>query len=116
MNYYNAWCDDSCDVNPGGTAKYGVIVKGKSGTVLLEQCCVVGTGKVMSNNVAEYAALIHVLQYLLPRSPGHVVIHGDSRLVINQLNGEWRVRDALLAYCKQDTLAMVRLMQVLRKA
>jgi hypothetical protein len=27
-----------------------------------------------------------------------------------------RLREALLAYCKQDTLAMVRLLEVLREA
>jgi ribonuclease HI len=49
----------------------------------------------MSNNVAEYAAIIRVFEYLLSRSPGHVIVHGDSNLVINQLNGKWRVLKGL---------------------
>jgi ribonuclease HI len=49
----------------------------------------------MSNNVAEYAAIIRVFEYLIPRSPGHVIVHGDSNLVINQLNGKWAARKGL---------------------
>ncbi len=49
----------------------------------------------MSNNVAEYAGVLHVLRYLSSRPPGRVTIRGDSKLVINQLNGKWRVRKGL---------------------
>jgi probable phosphoglycerate mutase len=49
----------------------------------------------MSNNVAEYAGVLHVLKYLSSRPPGRVMIRGDSKLVINQLSGKWRVRKGL---------------------
>jgi len=55
----------------------------------------VGKGEGMSNNVAEYAAALRVFKYLISRSPGHVIVQGDSNLVINQLNGKWRVRKGL---------------------
>ena len=54
-----------------------------------------GEGSTMSNNVAEYAGVLQVLKYLAPRLPGRVTIHGDSKLVINQLNGKWRIRNGL---------------------
>jgi ribonuclease HI len=93
MNEYLAWFDGACTpVNPGGTASFGVIIKDENGTVLLRDHGVVGKGKAMSNNVAEYAGVLHILKYLAPRLPGRVAIHGDSNLVINQLNGKWRVR------------------------
>ena len=96
MKGYKAWFDGSCGpVNPGGTAKSGVIVKDEEGTVLLEESRLVGTGPGMSNNVAEYAAVNRVFQYIIPRSPGQVTVHGDSRLVVNQLNGAWRVGEGL---------------------
>jgi ribonuclease HI len=96
MNEYLAWFDGACEpVNPGGTASFGVIVKGENGTVLLRDHGVVGRGKAMSNNVAEYAGVLHILKYLSSRPPGRVTIHGDSNLVINQLNGKWRVRKGL---------------------
>ena len=96
MNDYIAWFDGSCGpVNPGGTATSGAIIKGKDGTVLLEEGRMVGSGSEMSSNVAEYAAIIRVFEYLVSRSPGHVIVHGDSSLVINQLNGKWAARNGL---------------------
>ena len=79
-------------VNPGGTATSGAVVKGKEGTVLLEEGCLVGKGEGMSNNVAEYAAIIRVFKYLASLLPSHVIIQGGSKLVINQLNGKWAAR------------------------
>ncbi len=96
MNDYVAWFDGACEpVNPGGTATSGAIVKDKEGSVLLEEGRLVGKGGGMSNNVAEYAAIIRVFKYLISRSPGHVIVHGDSKLVINQLNGKWAARKGL---------------------
>jgi len=93
---YLAWFDGACEpFNPGGTASFGVVIKDKAGTVLWKQHGMVGKGSAMSNNVAEYAGVLHILKYLASRPPGRVTIHGDSNLVINQLNGKWRVRKGL---------------------
>ena len=46
----------------------------------------------MSNNVAEYAGVLHALKCLSSCPPGRVTIYGDSNLVINQLNGRWRIK------------------------
>ena len=95
-NEYLAWFDGACGpVNPGGTATFGVVVRDGSGTVLLKEHGLVGKGSTMSNNLAEYAGVLHILKYLSCRPPGRVTIHGDSNLVINQLNGKWRVRKGL---------------------
>ncbi len=96
MNDYLAWFDGSCGpVNPGGTAASGAIVKNKGGNVLLKETRLVGEGGAMSNNVAEYAGIIRVFQFLSSCSPGHAIVHGDSRLVINQLNDKWGVHKGL---------------------
>jgi ribonuclease HI len=63
----------------------------------------VGKGSAMSNNVAEYAGVLHILKYLSSRPPGRVTIHGDSNLVINQLNGKWRVRKGLYLSIATET-------------
>jgi ribonuclease HI len=95
-NEYNAWFDGACEpVNPGGTATFGVVIKDQDGTVLLKEYGLVGKGSTMSNNLAEYAGVLHILKYLSYRPPGRVTIHGDSNLVINQLNGKWRIRKGL---------------------
>jgi ribonuclease H / adenosylcobalamin/alpha-ribazole phosphatase len=96
MNDYLAWFDGSCGpTNPGGTAGSGAIVKDIDGSVLLKETRLVGEGAAMSNNVAEYAALIRVFEFLSSCSPGHAIVHGDSRLVINQLNDKWAVHKGL---------------------
>jgi ribonuclease HI len=88
-NEYLAWFDGACGpVNPGGIATYGVMIKEQDGTVLVWEHGLVGKGKAMSNNVAEYGAVLHVFRYLSTRPPGRVTIYGDSNLVINQLNGK----------------------------
>jgi len=95
-NEYTAWFDGACGpINPGGTATYGIMIKDQDGTILVWEHGLIGKGSTMSNNVAEYAGVLQVLKYLAPRLPGQVTIHGDSKLVINQLNGKWRVRKGL---------------------
>jgi ribonuclease HI len=107
-----AWFDGACEpLNPGGTASFGVMVKDDDGTVLLKEHGLVGKGKAMSNNVAEYAGVLHILKYLSSRPPGRVTIHGDSNLVINQLNAKWRIRKGLylsIALETKELLAYLR--------
>ena len=107
-----AWFDGACEpVNPGGTASFGVIVKDDDGTVLLKEHGLLGKGSRMSNNVAEYAGVLHILKYLSSRPPRRVTIHGDSNLVINQLSGKWRVRKGLylsIAIETKELLAYLR--------
>ena len=77
---------------PRGAASFGAVIKDHTGAILLQQHRVVGKGRAMSNNVEEYAGVLHVLKYLRSRPPGRVTIYGDSNLVINQLNGRWRIK------------------------
>ena len=101
---YLAWFDGTCKpVNPGGTASFGVVIKDKDGIVLLREHGVVGKGDAMSNNVTEYAGVLHILKYLSSRSPGRMTIYGDSNLVINQLNGRWRIRKGLCLAIATET-------------
>jgi ribonuclease HI len=96
MYDYLAWFDGGCGpVNPGGTAVSGAIIKYNDGTVLLKEGRLVGTGGGMSNNVAEYAAIIRVFKCLIPCPPSHVIVRGDSNLVINQLSGKCAAREGL---------------------
>jgi hypothetical protein len=93
---YLAWFDGACEpFNPAGTATFGAIIKDKDGTVLSKQHGLVGRGKAMSNNVAEYAGVLRILKHLATLPARRVTIHGDSNLVINQLNGKWRIKKGL---------------------
>jgi len=92
------YVDGLCEpVNPGGTATYGHIVRNESTTEVVRKFGVVGRGSKMSNNVAEYAALCEALTFLvnenLNRLPTEV--RSDSRLLVNQMNGNWKIRKGL---------------------
>jgi ribonuclease HI len=48
-----------------------------------------------STNYAEYCACIEVLKWLTVNEHEKAIVNGDSKLVVNQLNGIWRVRKGL---------------------
>ena len=45
-----------------------------------------------TNNEAEYAGLINGLKTLLSSQPDELCVYGDSKLVIEQMKGSWKVR------------------------
>ena len=82
--------------NPGGVATYGFVVRDENGKIVCEGKGVVGAGFMgddVTNNVAEYTALIKALECLREKGiKDKVIIMGDSQLVIRQLKGEYKVR------------------------
>jgi ribonuclease HI len=80
--------------NPGGVAAYGYLIR-RDGEMIHHGLGVVGEGKGMTNNVAEYEALEAAAQWLKDSGiEDRVTVKGDSLLVIKQMKGEWRVRSA----------------------
>jgi hypothetical protein len=56
----------------------------------------------VTNNQAEYEALLQGLQYLREAGAVSVEVYGDSELVIKQLNGQYECRsDALRSYYEE---------------
>lgn len=56
-------------------------------------------GKDLTNNQAEYMTLIAALRWLSKdlgeaRKQASVTIYGDSKLVVSQINGVWKVKNA----------------------
>lgn len=49
-----------------------------------------------TNNTAEYAALLALLEHVVPLTPSALTIRSDSELLIRQMKGEYRVKDAKL--------------------
>ena len=89
-----AWFDGCTEpINPGGHAAWGALVK-VDGAVVWKDGGYCGVGPAMSNNVAEYsgalAALTEAAKY-----PGVILLRGDSKLVIMQLQGKWKVNGGL---------------------
>jgi ribonuclease HI len=105
---YVAWFDGACEpVNPGGTASFGVVIKDNAGKVLLKDHGIVGKGKDMSNNVAEYAGARRILKYLSTRPPGKAVIRGDAQLIVNQLEGRWRIKRGMYVPIAMETKGLL---------
>jgi ribonuclease HI len=51
---------------------------------------------VATNNTAEYAALLALLEHVAPLRPDSLTIRSDSELLIRQMRGEYRVKDPKL--------------------
>src|SRR4249919_1555725 len=76
--------------NPGATA-YAYVISPEDGPSLEEAGCL---GE-MTNNQAEYTALVRALEHALQLGRHHrLVIHSDSELMVKQMKGEYRVKDA----------------------
>ncbi len=78
--------------NPG-VAGYGALVRdGRTGTVLAERAEPLGRA---SNNVAEYSGLVAGLQALLDlglATDAAVEVRMDSKLVVEQMSGRWKIK------------------------
>lgn len=86
--------DGGCYGNPNGVATYGYVVY-RDGMEVRKEQGVVGEGEGMTNNVAEYEALLKGLQWIKAqgwREP--VTVRGDSELIIRQLAGKYKIRSA----------------------
>lgn len=105
MRVFSIHFDGSCGPkNPGGTAAYGVILA-KAGvgvkTNLVEEAGVIGTGPLMSNNLAEFHALGVGLQRYLDHGPlagDELIVFGDSNIVIQIMGGKWKASKDKLYY------------------
>lgn len=89
--YFDGLCEPQ---NPGGTATYGYVIY-KDGKAIKKGCKVIGHGKNMTNNVAEYSGMLRVAEWLKEQDiDGEIVIKGDSQLAINQMKGMWQIKSA----------------------
>ena len=49
-----------------------------------------------TSNEAEYSGLVHGLQNVFMASPDITYVYGDSKLVIEQMKGSWKVKSPIL--------------------
>lgn len=79
--------------NPGEAA-YGFVVS-EDGKVLYEEGKKIG---INTNNVAEYSAVIEALKHVLTMDhhPLTISFFLDSKLVVEQMNGRWKVKNETL--------------------
>lgn len=91
--YFDGACEPK---NPGGTIGWGWhLCNGE------EEICMSAEGSghlpaapENTNNVAEYLAVKHLISFLIESGEAldaDVVIHGDSQLVVKQMNGQYKI-------------------------
>lgn len=84
--------DGASKGNPGPSS-YGFVIKSRDGPILHEEGELIG---ITTNNVAEYTAVIKALEYVISKyfrkAPHKIEIVSDSRLVVEQLSGRFKIK------------------------
>jgi probable phosphoglycerate mutase len=90
--------------NPGPAA-YGYVLETEDGTVLAAHGEAIG---VATNNVAEYRALVEGLRKAVELAIGEVEVVSDSELLVKQMRGEYKVKNAALRDLSLEAAALSR--------
>ena len=96
-----AYIDGGARGNPG-PAGYGVYIELPDGSVHE----LYGGLGIATNNVAEYNGLLAALRWAVDHNHQHVRIKADSELLVKQMRGEYKVKNAGL----QPLVARARLL------
>lgn len=99
-----AYTDGGARGNPG-PAGYGVHIVDANGETLAE---LVGPLGEATNNVAEYSGLIAALEWARDHGHAQLRVRMDSELVIKQMRGEYKVKNAGLQPLHAKASALVR--------
>jgi ribonuclease H / adenosylcobalamin/alpha-ribazole phosphatase len=75
--------------NPGPAGYGAVVLDADTGEVLAERAASLGRA---TNNVAEYNGLLAGLRAAAELDPASVAVRMDSKLVVEQMSGRWRVK------------------------
>jgi ribonuclease HI len=86
------WTDGGARGNPGPAA-YAYVLEADDGTVLAAHGETIG---VATNNVAEYRGLVAGLAKAVELAVPEVEVVSDSELLVKQMRGEYRVKNAAL--------------------
>ncbi len=98
------FCDGAARGNPG-PAGIGVVVVDEEGRTVAELAQGIGPA---TNNVAEYRAAIAGLRLAAERAPRTLLLRSDSRLLIKQLAGEFRVKNPTLRRLHEEATAEIK--------
>jgi ribonuclease HI len=90
--------------NPGPAAS-AYVLEGEDGTVLDARGETIG---VATNNVAEYRALVAGLEKALELGLDEVEVVSDSELLVKQMNGEYRIKNAALIDLSVEAARLAR--------
>jgi ribonuclease HI len=98
------YSDGAARGNPG-PAGAGAVVKSTDGAIVARLGKFLG---VQTNNVAEYQGVLLGLTKALQLGAREVAVRADSLLVINQLKGEWKIKNEGLRPLYDDAKQLLR--------
>lgn len=84
--------DGAARGNPGPAA-IGATIKDETGNLIARISKRIG---VTTNNQAEYRAIITALEKAINSGAKHVVLKSDSELVVQQINGRYKIKNTAL--------------------
>lgn len=91
MKKIKVFTDGGSRGNPG-QASYGFVILDEKGKLIYEEGKYIG---VTTNNVAEYSGVLEALKYVkknLAHEALSIELFADSRLVVEQLSGRFKVK------------------------
>jgi ribonuclease HI len=96
--------------NPGPAAA-AYVLEAEDGHVLEAHGEAIG---VATNNVAEYRALLAGLAKAIERGVDELEVVSDSELLVKQMNGEYRVKNAALVELSLEAAHIARRLRTVR--
>ncbi len=98
-----AHIDGGARGNPG-PAGYGVVMEDAAGRRIAERSEFLGH---RTNNYAEYMGLLAALQHAVEHGPKALEVISDSELLVKQINGQYKVRNATLVELHQQAKSLI---------
>jgi ribonuclease HI len=102
--WFTAHCDGGSRGNPG-PAGYGAVVQDSKGQVVARLSAFLGA---QTNNYAEYAGLLAVLKWAAENGVKRLRVVSDSELMVNQMNGRYKVGSPSLRPLWEEARQMTR--------
>lgn len=99
-----AHTDGASRGNPGESG-IGVVLRTHTGEPVAEICGYLGR---TTNNRAEYAALLACVRLAAERGCTHLTVHSDSELMVRQIQGRYKIKDATLRQCADEVRSFAR--------
>jgi len=98
---WTIYTDGGSRGNPGPAA-YAYVIK-RPGVADIEEKCYLGQ---TTNNIAEYTGLVKALAHAKELGGRKLVVNSDSELMVKQMNGQYRVKNAGLLPLYQQAVAL----------
>ncbi|MDD5131304.1 MAG: ribonuclease HI family protein [bacterium] len=100
--HYTANIDGASRGNPGPGA-LGIVIYNDQGEIIAEHKKTLG---ICTNNMAEYQALLKLLDMAIELKISKILIRSDSQLLVKQMQGHYKVKDEKIKalYHKAQTL------------